>query len=366
MNKKIVYYSLSVWALFSACTGEQADIAPEQTNDKIIINATARNSNSESTDDQPFEKGQMIVIYNGVQPKDVSDEKNVDKIGIYQATEKRADAWVNLPLEREEAQGLWKSDMTTDNTSGKIIFTAIPYKKGQELAEEGKHAVGTDQTTWEKILENDFVVARKVYEPTDWNNNNYISLKFHHVLSRLDVKLYLPIGSANDGYFDQASINNIINGNSSSVLLKDAALDYNISYAYPALNSDGLAGINRNENVTDQKNGNIQMYLSEKDGSNSLPDNKEAKAAMLHFQCMLPKHQNSYTGGSECLTIKIGGKTYTYRPENSTIMSFEQERITTIYLVLYSQKGQTVVQLAGVKVNPWTDDKANVGDLIEQ
>lgn len=360
MNKKIVYYSLSVWALFSACTGEQADIAPEQTNDKIIINATARSGETY----QPFEKDQMIVIYNGIQPKDVSDERNVDKIGIYQATEKKADAWVNLPLEREEAQGLWKSDMTADNTFGDIIFTAIPYKKNQELAEEGKHAVGTDQTTWEKILENDFVVARQVYTTTNWNNNNHISLKFHHVLSRLDVKLYLPIGSANDGYFDQASINNIINGNSSSVLLKNAALDYNINYAYPALDSDGLAGITRNE--SDKQNGDIQMYLSEKDGSNSLPDNKEAKAAMLHFQCMLPKHQTSYTSGSECLTIKIGGKTYTYRPENSTIMSFEQERITTIYLVLYSQKGQTVVQLAGVKVNPWTDDKANVGDLIEQ
>lgn len=360
MNKKIVYYSLSVWALFSACTGEQTDIAPEQTNDKIMINATARNS--ESTD-QPFEKDQMIVIYNGVQPKDVSDEKNVDKIGIYQATDKKADAWSNLPLKREEAQGLWQSDMTADNTSGNYIFTAIPYKEGQELAEEGKHAVGTDQTTWEKILENDFVVARKVYKPTDWNNNNHISLTFHHVLSRLDVKLYLPIGSTNDGYFDQASINNIINGNSSSVLLKNAALDYNINYAYPALDSDKLAEITPNKDKN--QSGNIQMYLSQQDGNNALPDNKDAKAAMLHFQCMLPKHQTSYTGGSECLTIKIGGKTYTYRPENSTIMSFEQERITTIYLVLYSQKGQTVVQLAGVKVNPWTDDKANVGDLIE-
>lgn len=356
MNKTIIYFSFSVWALLSACTTEQSEFLSKEMDGKVTIQAGTRSNNSNASDEYPFEIGQMIVIYNGIQPNDVFNESNPNKIGIYKATKKEAAAWENLPLEREEAQGLWKADMKADATSDKFIFTAITYHEGQNLAEEGKHQVSTDQTTEAKILENDFLVARSTYKNEDWTNG-HINLKFRHVLSRLDVKLYLPLGKENDGLFKEDILNK-----DHAVTLKKAALDYNVNYAYPKLDHNGLAGINPDSN--NPKNGDIKMY-SCKAEKVTLPADNTTEAIMFHFQCILPSHQDSYTAGSECLNITIDNKNYTYKPESSGIMAFEQERITTINLTLYSKKGQNRVNLTKVQITDWKEDKTNIGDLIE-
>lgn len=355
MNKTIIYFSFSVWALLSACTAEQSEVLPKEKDGKVTIQAGTRSNNSNANDEYPFEIGQMIVIYNGIQPNDVFNENNPDKIGIYKATRKEAVAWENLPLERPEAQGLWKADMKADATSDKFIFTAITYHEGQDLAEEGKHQVSTDQSTEAKILENDFLVARSTYNK-DWTNG-HINLKFRHVLSRLDVKLYLPIGNENDGLFKEDILSK-----AHAVTLKGAALDYNVNYAYPKLDHNGLAGINPDKN--NQRSGNIMMYPYKAEKV-TLPTDNNAGAIMFHFQCILPSHQDSYTAGSECLHIEINGKKYTYKPESSGIMAFEQERITTINLTLYSKKGQNRVNLTKIQITDWKEDKTNIGDLIE-
>lgn len=360
MNRKIIYSSFTVWALFSACTAEQSEIVPKE--EKDLITVQARTANEGTTEEKAFEKDQKIIIYNNVTPSDITDP---ELRGIYQSPsdKDKAKAWTNLPLENQGALGLWKKDMKADDQTKNYVFTATTYTAGQSLEENGTHQVEKDQTNVNSFYKSDFLVARSVYSNTDWQSNG-ISLLFYHVLSRLDIKLILPIGSESDGYFpDNTTFD------TKEITLKNAILNYQVDYSKNGLENREQARVSELKGAS-SASGDIKMMppaTTPEVTKNDLPSIlslETGNAIMLHFQSILPSHQH-YTSGKECLTININGKTYSYAPTGDTLFTFAPGQITTIYLTLYSKKGQTKVKLAGVTVSNWKEDKTNVGDLIE-
>ena len=354
MIKKIFYINLSVWALLSACTAEHTEITPEQEKTGVV-NVFASSARDVSGEDEvAFEAKQFIVVYNSATPKDVT---NPELRGIYQFPQmgKKEDSWTNIP--DEQALGLWKEDMIRNNNL-QYVFTAITYYPGQSLLEDGEHEVKAEQTTNENFLKSDFLVARSIYTGEDWKENG-ISLLFHHVLSRLDIELYLPIGKEEDGLFNE----NIKDTKTKEIKLLDAVLNYEVDYS-STLTDRGLAGISKLQGNR-QKSGAITM-LSPTAGNvvTGTPKNNKEEAVKFTFHAILPTHQ-LYPSGKKCLEIKIGDKSFSYAPNSDGLFSFIQSKITTIQLILYSKRGINKVELGKVQVNDWKTDKTDIGDLIE-
>lgn len=362
MIKKIFYINLSVWALLSACTAEHTEITPEQEKTGVVNILASSARDASGTDEIAFEANQYIAVYNGSTPKDIT---NPELRGIYQSpdTKNKQDNWKNIPKlssneSDEQAIGLWKEDMSTNDNS-QYVFTSVTYNSGQTLLEDGKHEVETQQNINENFLKSDFLVARSIYENEDWKTNG-ISLLFHHVLSRLDIELYLPIGTAEDGLFNE----DIKNTTTKEIKLLNATLNYEVDYS-STLTNRGLAGISKLQG-TEQKTSTITMLAPIEAGEviTGIPGDKGQRAVKFTFKAILPIHQ-LYPSGRKCLEINIGGQKFSYAPNSDGLFSFIQEKITTIQLTLYSKKGSTKVNLGGVQVTDWKTDKTDIGDLIE-
>lgn len=360
MIKKIFYINLSVWALLSACTAEQTEITPEQEKTGIVNILASSARDASGTDDSAFEANQYIVVYNGGTPKDIT---NPESRGIYQSpdTKDKQDNWKNKPelssnQSAEQATGLWKKDMIP-NSIQQYVFTAVTYNSGQSLLEDGKHEVDNQQNSKNNFLKSDFLVARSIYTSKEWQNASDVSLLFHHVLSRLDIELYLPIGAPEDGFFKEE----IKNTTTKEIKLLDATLDYVVDYSL-TLEHRGLASISK---PSEPQNGTITMLPpTAGEEATGIPGDRSQKAVKFIFKAILPTHQ-LYPSGRKCLEINIGGTTFSYAPNSDGLFSFIQEKITTIQLTLYSKKGSTKVNLGGVQVTDWKTDKTDIGDLIE-
>lgn len=358
MNKKIIYFSLSVWALFGACTDEQTNFTPEnENNGKVVVRA------ADTRTEVAFKAGQRIIVYNGVYPQDVVDP---ELRGIYSAptTENKADYWTNIVKDtptdiNSQALGLWKNDIKKESND-KYCFTAITYSDGQALLGQGVHKIQDNQSTSENYIKNDFLVARTIYNNEDWKNDG-VSLLFYHVLSQLEIKLYLPIGSEADGMF----LESIKDTKTKSIILKSTTPDYQVDYSSSGLESGQSAKVSE---IKDGGAGptNVTMLPPSVgiSGSEVKVPGEETKAVMFNFNAIIPPHQY-YPAGQICLDINLGGKSYSYAPDADGLFSFAQGYKTIIYLVLYSKKGTAKVKLAGVKMNPWKNDKTDIGDLIE-
>lgn len=362
MIKKIFYINLSVWALLSACTAEQAEIAPQQGRTGVV-NVFASSARDARTDKEEvaFEANQFIAIYNSATPEDIT---NPELRGIYQSpgTENKDDVWTNNPNilsdnPNEQALGLWKEDMTKDG-NGQYVFTAVTYTANQSLLEDGKHEVEADQNTNNNFLKSDFLVARSIYTDENWKTDG-ISLLFYHVLSRLDIELYLPIGTEDDGFFNE----NIKNTKTKEIQLLNAALNYVVDYS-PTLKHRKLASISKPQGNLLKKGSIIMLAPTAGEEVTKIPGDDTQKAIKFTFQAILPTHQ-LYSSGTKCLTIKIGDKTFSYAPNSDGLFSFIQSNITTIQLTLYSKRGNNKVNLGGVQITDWKTDKTDIGDLIE-
>lgn len=346
MKKKLYYICISVWALLSACTAEQADETSGKKNGSPINIHISTRANADTG--TPFEEGQKIAIYNALYPNEVADAR--ERIGIYEcpANPTTSSDWINKP--NEAAYGLWKEDMKPYQ-SNEFYFTGITYSDGQELCSNGEHTVESEQTKLENIYKSDLLVARAVYD--NWNKTE-ISLLFRHVLSRLDIELFLPIGNESDGLFSK----NVAKEKVTTTLL-GALLNYQVDYSQK-LGNNGLAEVSIP--LTPQHE-NISMYIKGSGTETTMPDGDKPAVKFL-CQAILSPDQ-SYSAGKKCLEIKIGNKNYSYTPVDNTIFRFAREKITTVYLVLYAKKGSQQVELAGVEVKDWKTNTTNAGDLIE-
>lgn len=356
MKNNIYYIGIAAWALFSACSAEYAEEKPgEEAKGEITLRATDISQGS------AFKQGQRIIVYNSVYPKDVT---NPEQRGIYVSpeTEKKEDAWTNIPVDKEDATkqalGLWYSDIKPDN--GEYYFTAISYSDGQSMQEEGVHQIESDQSTEANYIKSDFLVARTTYSGDDWKKDG-VSLLFYHVLSQLEIRLYLPIGGEKDGLFPET----IKDTQTKSMTLKSTTLDYQVDYSIAGLPSGRSARVSEiKENGVGPTEVKMLPPSTGISGEDVVIPNENTKAVMFNFNAIIPPHQY-YPSGRICLNINIDGKTYSYAPDADGLFSFAQGQKTIIYLVLYSKKGSVKVKLAGVKVTPWKNDKTDIGDLIE-
>ena len=349
MKNNIYYIGLLAWALVSACSTEHTEEIPDAGKDgKVKIQVSTKADGQ--TDGEAFEKGKQIVVYNAEYPENTTTPT---KIGIYL---KKDIEWENQPT--DEASGLWKSDMNKESDGG-YCFTAISYFEGQKLQGDGTHLVLQEQNQENNFKKSDFIAARAIYNSIEeWTGDKAVSLLFHHVLSRLDIVVYLPIGNTNDGLFDINIANKPI-----SMTLNNAALSYKVLYDKSSFKNRERAKV---QNLEQETKGNITMLPSKGEAEDNIKvPGTETKAVRFRCQSILPPHQY-FSSTTPCLKINLDGKSYSYTPESDKIMTFEQARITTVYLVLYSKKGQTKVELQSVDIQPWKIDKTNVGDLIEQ
>lgn len=346
MKRNLIYIScLSVLALFSACTDtSDAPITPEPIRGSLKI--TAREGSDQTWKD--FNNGNVITVYNSYQITDIaSDQKGKYKFD--------GNSWTNKP--NDEFIGLWPDAIKADNAEKAYFFTATfnPETAGVTL----------NQTTKNVFETQDFCVARAIYQENDvkfggnaqayWQNTG-LFLHFRHVLSKLRVNLYLPIGDSNEGYFTSASaISNV------KMNLKTPYTQYTVNYGTSLLDSD-IADVTTRKTKASK---DLQMYAFEVTDNDMTVPGTTIPAKKCSFEAIIPSGQ-VYQKDNECLTVTLsynGNKTYTYFPPSNTTMLFQQEKVTVVNLTLLANKPNQMVMINSVSLQDWITDEADM-DLI--
>ena len=350
MKRNIIYIScLSVLALLSACTDTSNDpVTTEPIRGSLKI--TAREG-SDQTTWKNFNKDNVITVYNSYQITDIA----ADKKGKYQFN---GESWENEPT--DDFIGLWPDAIKADKAEKAYFFTAT---FNTEVT-----GVALDQTEKSVFETQDFCVARAIYQENDnrfndgaqayWQSEG-ISLHFHHVLSKLRVNLYLPIGDTNDGYFTAANaISNV------KMNLKTPYTLYTVDYG-TSLRDSEIANVTTKPDDT-KATTDLQMYASEVTDDNMTVPGTSIPAKKCSFEAIIPSGQ-AYQKDQECLTVTLsyngGSKTYTYSPPSNTTMLFQQEKVTVVNLTLLASKPDQMVLINSVNLQDWITDEADM-DLI--
>lgn len=348
MKRNIIYIScLSVLALFSACTDTSNDpVTTEPIRGSLKI--TAREG-SDQTTWKNFNNGNVITVYNSYQITDIA----ADKKGKYQFN---GESWENQPT--DDFIGLWPDAIKADEAEKAYFFTATFNTEAT--------GVVLDQTKKSVFETQDFCVARAVYQENDkrfnddaqayWQNTG-LFLHFRHVLSKLRVNLYLPIGDTSDGYFTDANaISNV------KMNLKTPYTQYTVNYG-TSLRDSEIADVTTG---TAKAKTDLQMYASEVTNNNMTVPGTSIAAKKCSFEAIIPSGQ-IYQKDKECLTVTLsyngGTKTYTYSPPSNTTMLFQQEKVTVVNLTLLASKPDQMVLINSVSLQDWITDEADM-DLI--
>lgn len=346
MKRNIIYIScLSVLALFSACTDTSNDpVTTEPIRGSLKI--TAREG-SDQTTWKNFNNGNVITVYNSFKITDIA----ADQKGKYKFN---GNTWKNEPT--DAFIGLWPDAIKAEDADKAYFFTATFNKETT--------GVVLDQTKKDVFETQDFCVARAVYQENDerfkgdaqsyWQNPG-LFLHFRHVLSKLRVNLYLPIGDSDEGYFTSANaISNI------KMNLKTPYTQYTVDYG-TSLRDSEIANVSTGKTKAST---DLQMYASEVT-DDKVPGTSIA-AKKCSFEAIIPSGQ-IYQKDKECLTVTLsyngGNKTYTYSPPSNTTMLFQQEKITVVNLTLLASKPNEIVLINSVSLQDWITDEADM-DLI--
>ena len=356
MKRNLIYIiCLSVPALFSACTEHTDDNPVVKPSQRGMLSIQARTSNSGEW--HSFTDNAEITIYNASHDLDKTTPE-MKGIYRYDATNNK---WINRPS--DTYIGLWSDAIELDRDRGNYYFTATSLNSTAENSSHDnvtdERTIGLDQnkTGYEKY---DLLVARstisedKVTEEY-WEKTG-INLHFRHVLSRLKVNVFLPIGKENEGYFEK-TIKGV------TMALVRPRCKYTVTYD-TSLKDSEIARISTNETA---ETGNLNMYIVEQ-GKDSKAPGTTLDAKQYSFEAIIPDGQY-YPEGQECLNIIVNyngtNKTFTYIPPGSTIMQFKQEKITVVNLTLLTGKAKDKVILNKVVLQDWVTDKADV-DLIPE
>lgn len=347
MKRNIIYIScLSVLALFSACTDTSNDpVTTEPIRGSLKITARAGSDQTWKN----FNNGNVITVYNSYQITDIA----ADKKGKYQFN---GESWENQPT--DDFIGLWPDAIKADEAEKAYFFTATFNTEAT--------GVVLDQTKKSVFETQDFCVARAVYQENDkrfnddaqayWQNTG-LFLHFRHVLSKLRVNLYLPIGTSGDGYFTAANaISNV------KMNLKTPYTQYTVNYG-TSLRDSEIADVTTG---TAKASTDLNMYASEVKDENMTVPGTSISAKKCSFEAIIPSGQ-AYQKDKECLTVTLsykgGNKTYTYSPPSNTTMLFQQEKVTVVNLTLLASKPNEMVMINSVSLQDWITDEADM-DLI--
>lgn len=357
MKNNFIYIScLSVLALFSACTGKDDNSGMESSAPApLSIYAGSRDASTSEWHD--FNENAEITVYNAGSNLNAT---KADQKGIYKNTKQTNGAlkWINQPT--NDANGLWSDAIQGDNDNGAYFFTATSGTYGQ---------VRLNQT--KGYTEDDFLVARsKVALATPGNTDqekmNYwekegITLHFRHVLSKLQVNVFLPkaedvTAPEDDGYF---VYNNITDVSMGLVKPRDK---YTVTYD-TSLEDKGIATVTT---VETKASTNLQMCSAGSEET-TIPGDNTIYAKKYSFEAIIPDRQY-YPETQECLNITVNYKgkgelKFTYTPPSNDIIRFEQEKRTIVNLILQHKKPDNKVYLYSVKLKDWITDKADM-DLI--
>lgn len=355
MKNNFIYIScLSVLALFSACTGKD-DNSGMESSAPAPLSIYAGSRDASTGEWYAFNENAEIIVYNAGSNLNAT---KADQKGIYKNTKQENGSlkWINQPT--DDANGLWSDAIQGDEMYG-YLFTATSGTYGQ---------VRLNQT--KGYTEDDFLVARsKVALATPGNTDqekmNYwekegITLHFRHVLSKLQVNVFLPeaedvTAPEDDGYF---VYNNITDVSMGLVKPRDK---YTVTYD-TSLEDKGIAKVTT---VETKANANLQMCPA---GSKetTIPGDNTVYAKKYSFEAIIPDRQY-YPETQECLniTVKYKGEdlNFTYTPPSNDIIRFEQEKRTIVNLILQHKKPENKVYLYSVKLKDWITDKADM-DLI--
>lgn len=349
MKKITVYMScLSVLALCGACT-EQTDDIP--TSEPAPLNIQARTSDTpDGTTWESFPENTKIIVYNAA--SNLKDVPAAEKgIYFYKKQTDNSLKWINEPS--KDYVGLWPDAIQYDSDNGKHFFTAT---SGNE---DGN--VSLDQS--KGYTDDDFLVARSTISEqrteSYWKKNG-ITLYFRHVLSKIRVNVYLPIGNE-DGYF--AAANQI---NKVTMLLVRPREQYIVTYNN-SLEDKQIATVNTKE---DKASKNLVMYpvgnQADKVPGTTTETEQGTEAERYTFEAIIP-HGQYYPQDEPCLdiTVKYNSDNYsfTYAPPGNTIMEFAQEKVTIVNLTLLHTRPTNKVFLNSVKLQNWITDEADM-DLI--
>lgn len=349
MKNNFIYIScLSVLALFSACTGTSNDpVTTEPARGTLKI--TARDANGNDGVWENFKNGSVITVYNSYQISNIAPTQK----GKYRFD---GSTWVNEPT--DNFIGLWPDAITMENSEIAYFFTATFNTEAD--------GVTLDQTNKNTFATQDFCVARAIYKEKDDKFNNGVAqtywqetgifLHFRHVLSKLRVNLYLPLGDENDGYFDKnKAINNV------KMNLKTPYTQYTVNYGTSLLDSE-IADVTTG---TTKASKDLQMCASEVKDNTTVPGTS-IPAKKCSFEAIIPNGQ-VYQKDNECLTVTLtyngSSKTYTYSPPSNTTMLFQQEKVTVVNLTLMASKPNQIVLINSVSLQDWSTDEADM-DLI--
>jgi len=180
-----------------------------------------------------------------------------------------------------------------------------------------------------------------------------IPIKFHHVFSRVIVKITGSTDISKDniqGYFDKDDFKGM------TVALNGVKLTGNIDYtAFTVADDDPTYDPDYDPNVEVTAAGtaeSVEMYSV----ADNPAVNSKAKTIISNFYAIVPPQEIS---GQPLLTIKIKVgetyKTYYYKVKSDvTVKNFVQGKQTTINLTL--NKSKVELSDGDIEINAWSDD----------
>ena len=259
----------------------------------------------------------------------------------------------------EEIKSIYLEDIKTPNGEGQCFFTATshPVLSADDAKNYNEYKVHTDQSKEADHEASDLVAARAIYSDVETVKEG-VTLHFRHLLSRLVVKVILPQGNIDDGFFPDPSLLKV------SAKLCGRQTQYAVGYNN-TVKSEGIFGTT----ILDDSNKKVDMPMYTDGKAENVITASGGKAACYTFSAILPKQMIQ---GGKLITFEInnskGGdlRNYTYSTPDQNTVLLAQETITVIQLTLLSGAGNQKLQLNNVEMIDWKEDRAEVGDLIPQ
>lgn len=357
MKRKYLYISLTVASLMTACSAESFTDPGIQPGEDALLQM---NLKSETAADGyvPFVTGDKIRLHfaysnlhetpwwhQGVYT--FPESGTVDTKWTPTAPQKDADET------KLKDASIYLKHIKKGNDGKQYYFTATSCPEPYVGTDSTRYQVSADQTKTDSIKKSDFLIARAVRIGDAWETEG-LHLHFRHVLSQLVVKIILPEGDTNDGFFSNPK--NV----ACTATINDRQIDYKVTYNKEKDDSE-ILDINKETGSKITKP--IKMYKGEvKDTTTA----SGGTAACHTFQAILPSQSMQQSGTAPLLSFNIGGKDYSYNPAELNTITLAQEKITTVILTVLSGAGASKVELSAVKIEDWKTDKAHIGELIEQ
>ena len=357
MKHTFIYISTLLWVLFgAACTDEQNPEGERFSGEGTSLAIKASQGVLAGSQCEAFAAGKQIHIYYA--------HTNLNTTypwlqGIYQMpadggidSDWESQKWTTS--EGEDIKSIYQEDIKNTNGDGQCFFTATshPVLSADDAKNYNEYKVNTDQSEEADHEASDLVAARAIYSDVATVKKG-ITLHFRHLLSRLVVKVILPQGKVEDGFFPAP--HNLKVTATFCNRQTGYAVDYNNT-----VKDEGLFLTTVSGGTSD-----LSMYTDGK--PEDVTTSGGGKAASYTFSAILPKQM---VQGGKLVTFKISNKdgsdqrNYTYSAPDQNTVELKQETITVIYLTLLSGAGNQKLQLTKVEMIDWKNDNADVGDLL--